>query len=292
MRKICVITNTSKDIDGKVAKQVCAYLIEKGMDCEDITFYGEISEEESYIDKSKLDSDFEIAIILGGDGTIIRLAVELARLKIGILGINLGTLGYLAEVEANEIYEAIDCLVNEQFKIEERMMLMGGIYSGGEYLGNDMALNDVVISRNGYSRIISINVYVNDELVDKYMGDGIMISTPTGSTGYNLSAGGPIVKPSTNAMIITPICPHGMSNRSIVVSDDDEITVEVIESKKTKEEEVFVTFDGRSGVKLGQNDRIVVKRAQEKTKLVIVGKRNYFEVLSGKLGNIGGGRKK
>lgn len=290
MKKFCIISNTSKDIDGKVAARVCKCLDEKGFEYEDITSYSEISEEDSFIDKTKLSKDFDCAIVLGGDGTIIRAARELSRLDIPILGINLGTLGYLAEVEYNEIEEAISCIIEGNYRIEDRMMLTGGIYSSGEYIGCDIALNDVVVSRDGYSRIISTNIYVNDEPVAKYMGDGVMISTPTGSTGYNLSAGGPIVKPNTSVMIITPICSHAMSNRSIVVSDTDEVTIEIMESKKTRQEEVIVTFDGRSGIKLGQNDRVIVRRAVERTKLVVVGDRRYFDVLSAKLGNVGVGR--
>lgn len=287
MKRFCIISNTGKDIDGKVAAMVQSSLKGNGLDFEDITSYADIGEEDSFIDKTKLTKDFDCAIVLGGDGTIIRAARELSKIDVPILGINLGTLGYLAEVEYNEIEEAIRCVIEGNYRIEERMMLTGGIYSAGDYIGCDIALNDVVVSRNGYSRIISTNIYVNDEPVAKYMGDGIMISTPTGSTGYNLSAGGPIVKPNTSVMIITPICSHSMSNRSIVVSDSDEITIEVIESKKTRQEEVIVTFDGRSGIKLGQNDRVVVRRAVERTKLVVVGNRGYFDVLSAKLGNVG-----
>ncbi|MBQ3061876.1 MAG: NAD(+)/NADH kinase [Lachnospiraceae bacterium] len=287
MKKFCIISNTSKDTDGRVAGEVCERLEREGFLCEDITMYGSIYQEDGYIDKEKLKDDFDCAIVLGGDGTIIRSAKELAPLDIPILGINLGTLGYLAEVEYNRIKEAITCIRKEDYRIEERMMLMGGIYSGGEYIGCDIALNDVVVSRNGYSRIISTNIYVNDEMVAKYMGDGIIVSTPTGSTGYNLSAGGPIVKPNTSVMIITPICSHGISNRSIVVSDKDEVVIEILESRKVKEEEVIVTFDGRSGTKLGQHDRIVIQRAKEKTKLMVVGDRKYFDVLSAKFGNVG-----
>lgn len=290
MKRFCIISNTGKDTDGSVTAMVCNRLKSNGFECEDITKYDNLKEEESYIDKSKLSKDFDCAVVLGGDGTIIRSARELSKLSMPILGINIGTLGYLAEVEYNEIEEAIGCLIRGDYRIEERMMLEGSIYSGGEYIGSDIALNDVVVSRNGYSRVVSTNVYVNNELVDKYMGDGIMISTPTGSTGYNLSAGGPIVRPNTSVMIITPICSHAMSNRSIVVSDDDEIAIEVIESKKTTKEEVVVTFDGRSGVKLGQNDKVVVKKACESTKLVVIGERKYFDVLSAKLGNVGTGR--
>ncbi len=287
MKNFCIISNTGKDIDGKVTSMVCRCLEDNGLEFEDITSYSDIDEEECFIDKAKLTKEFDCAIVLGGDGTIIRAARELSRLDIPILGINLGTLGYLAEVEYNEIEEAISCLMEGNYRIEERMMLTGGIYSAGEYIGCDIALNDVVVSRNGYSRIISTKIYVNDEPVAKYMGDGIMISTPTGSTGYNLSAGGPIVKPNTSVMIITPICSHAMSNRSIVVSDSDEVIIEIMESKKTRQEEVIVTFDGRSGIELGQNDRVIVRRATERTKLVVVGNRKYFDVLSAKLGNVG-----
>jgi NAD+ kinase len=152
---------------------------------------------------------------------------------------------------------------------------------------NASALNDVVITRKGFSRIISLGIYVNDDLVDKFKGDGVIISTPTGSTAYNLSAGGPIVTPRAAVMVITPICPHSLSPRSVVVSAEDTIRIVVGKSKKTQEAEAAVSFDGRNEIDLGTNDSIVIKKAEHSTKLIKLNRTGIYEVLRSKLGNNG-----
>lgn len=283
MIDFCVISNTEKDVDQKYARRIMSLLKEAGKNCDDITLRTHRADEEDYIDKDRLNKKYDCAVVLGGDGTIIRSARELAKKGIPILGINIGTLGYLASAEGEELQEAVSAVLTGRYRVEERSMVMGSIYSLDTLLCRDIALNDLVISRNGYSRIITLNVYVNDEFVDQYKGDGMIISTPTGSTGYNLSAGGPIVKYNSDVTIITPICPHSRSARSVVVPSGDKICVEVVESKKTREDEAVVSFDGRSGIQLGRGARVVIKRTDTAAKLIVINDKTFFDVVNKKL---------
>lgn len=226
--------------------------------------------------------DTECAIVLGGDGTIIQASKDLIDTSIPILGVNLGTLGFLTEVEVSSMEESINKLMNDCYDIEERMMIEGEVIRDGKCIFKDYALNDIVIGRNGFSRIISSRICVNGELVSDYHGDGVIISTPTGSTGYNLSAGGPIVKADSKLMVITSICSHSLNSRSIVVDKDDKITIEVLESKKTQKDEAIATFDGRTGEKLKTADILEVKKADKVTRLIKIGDRGFFDVVRDK----------
>lgn len=283
MNNFCIITNIDKDCDYKTTKLIQEYLISKGKRCNISTKRSEVSTNDEEIDVSWITDDTDCVIVLGGDGTIIRAATDLYTKEIPLLGINLGTLGFLAEIEKQDIIPAIDSLLNEDIQIQKRMMLYGNVSRNNQTMYEDYALNDIVISRSGFSRIISVSVYVNDILVDTYHGDGIIIATPTGSTGYNLSAGGPVVAPSSNVIMITPICPHTMSQRSVLVSSDDEIKVLIDKSKKTQKEEAIATFDGRMGMELKTGDEIRIKKAEKVTKLIKINQKSFYEILRSKL---------
>jgi NAD+ kinase len=237
-----------------------------------------------YTETENIPNNTECAIVLGGDGTIIQAAYDLIRKRIPILGINLGTLGFLAEIEKGNLYEALDALFADKCQIESRMMLQGSINRNKNCVYTGSALNDVVITRSGFSRIISFSVFVNEELIDRYRGDGIIISTPTGSTGYNLSSGGPVVKPASQVMIITPICPHSLTARSIVVSSEDNVKIRIDKSKKTQEEEAIATFDGRMAILLQTEDVIDISKAQDETRLVKINQTSFFDILRTKIG--------
>jgi NAD+ kinase len=204
----------------------------------------------------------------------------------------MGTLGFLAEIEEHHVPEALERLFQDDYHIETRIMMDGNVLHDPKHqqipeqtMG--YALNDVVIARKGFSRIISLGIYVNDALVDNFRGDGVIISTPTGSTAYNLSAGGPIVMPQASVMVITPICPHSLSPRSIVVSAEDTIKVVVGKSKKTQEAEAIVTFDGNKVMDLGTDDVILIKKAKYNTKLIKLNYTGIYEILRSKLGKDG-----
>lgn len=283
MDSFLVITNEKKDKDKIITSQIENYIKSSGGKC---TLIGTLELEDRGISP---DLKPECAIVLGGDGTIIRCATHLMNLDIPILGINLGTIGFLAEIEKHHIREALDRLFADDYIIENRMMLHGELQLGASRESSDAytlsghALNDIVITRKGLSRIISLCIYVNNQLVDDYRGDGVIVSTPTGSTAYNLSAGGPIITPKANVMVITPICPHSLSPRSVVVSADDFVKVVVKRSKKTQYDEAIATFDGQTVLDLGTDDEILIRMAQYMTRLIRLNQNSIYEILRSKL---------
>lgn len=283
MDKFCIITNPDKDKNYEMTRQITRYLGDHGKEC--FIASSLLDEYDNYYtDSTTIPEGTECAIVLGGDGTIIQAANDLVNRRIPILGINFGTLGFLAEIEQQYTFKALDSLFQDQYEIELRQMLDGVIVNDSKQGYQGLALNDIVITRSGFSRIITMEVYVNGEQVSSYRGDGVIISTPTGSTGYNLSAGGPVIKPDTKATIITPICPHSLNSRSIIVSANDEIQIRIRKSKKTQLEEAIATFDGRKAIQLKTEDTVVVQKATEDTRLIKVSKNSFFDILRTKLG--------
>lgn len=284
MEKFCIITNTDKDKDYQTARKIKEFLEKEGKRCVITKDHIKHSAEyTAYTDVSEIPEDTECAIVLGGDGTFIQAANDMLYWDIPMIGINLGTLGYLAEVEQQNIKEAFQKLFCNQYKIENRMMLKGTINFGEGELYKGVALNDIVISKGGLCRVISIKLFINGELIDRYIADGMIISTPTGSTGYNLSAGGPVLAPDIKAMIITPICPHSLNKRSLVISSEDKIMIEVGRSKKVNIDEAIVTLDGRVGFQMQSGDRIEIKKAVQETKVIKLTDSSFFTILKNKL---------
>lgn len=278
MDRFLLITNEVKDKDNSITKKIASYIESAGRTA---TLINTLS-----LARDKTYNDIECAIVLGGDGTLIHCATHLMHLGIPILGINLGTVGFLAEIEKHHIKEALDRLFAGEYEIENRIMIRGDFNqnSGHEYLA-EYALNDIVITQRSSSRIISLKIYVNDMLVDDFRGDGVIIATPTGSTAYNMSAGGPIIAPNANAMVITPICPHTLSPKSVVVSADDTIKIVIKKNKNTKQEDVIATFDGQNVIDIGAKDELLIKKAQYDTRLIRLNQTGIFEILRSKLIN-------
>ncbi len=287
MDRFLIITNREKDTDFLVTKRIVAY-IEKAGKAATLSSVSSVKDEGDVV---IVPEAIDCAIVLGGDGTIIQTANDLMTHDIPILGVNLGTLGFLAEIEEQNALEALERLFRDDYRIENRIMMMGDVLcdngQGLQVKEPGYALNDVVITRKGFSRIINLGIYVNDELVDNFLGDGVIISTPTGSTAYNLSAGGPIIMPQASVMVITPICPHSLSPRSVVVSAEDTIKVVVGKSKKTQEAEAIANFDGKQVIDLGTDDSVVIKKAKYNTKLIKLNRTGIYEILRSKLGNNG-----
>lgn len=283
MDKFCLIINKSKDKELIITNKVSKYIEKNNKECILLDSYNSNCYG-PYTDCNTIPEDTDCIIVLGGDGTILQAAHDTSRTNIPILGINIGTLGFLAEIELNNIYEALDNVFNDEYLLEERMMLEGRITSNDDHVHIGNALNEVVISRSGFTRIISLCVYVNGEVVNRYKGDGILVSTPTGSTGYNLSAGGPVVTPDNQVIILTPICAHTLNSRSIVLSANDELLVKVETSKKTQDEEVLATFDGHEAIFLHADDIIEIKRSKRVIKFVKFESNNFFVTLKTKIG--------
>ncbi|NMB43199.1 MAG: NAD(+)/NADH kinase [Clostridiales bacterium] len=284
MDKFCLIINRDKDKKLEVTNKVVKYIEDNNRECIPLECNEGVCSG-LYTDITAVPKDTDCIIVLGGDGTILQASHDLISIDVPILGINIGTLGFLADIELHNVYEALDSLFIDDYVLEHRMMLEGCIKRSNEkpYISN--ALNEVVIERSGFSRIISLSVYVNGQFANRYRGDGILISTPTGSTGYNLSAGGPVVKPDNQVIILTPICAHSLGSRSIILNASDEILVKVEMSKKTQDEEVIATYDGYESKVLHAEDLIKIKKSDKTTKFVKFKSNNFFETLRTKIGN-------
>ena len=226
MKNFLIITNYYKDAEARLTNRIKEYIENKGGFCSVFFSNGE-TPGEAAPHKENIPADTQGVLVLGGDGTLIRAAAALVKSRLPLIGVNLGTLGYLCELEEKDVFEAVDKLMKDDYMVEERMMLGGYGIKNGEILSADIALNDVVIHRTGALSVVNLIVYVNGEYLNTFRADGIIISTPTGSTGYNMSAGGPIVDPKAQMMLITPINDHNLSSKSIVISADEEVTVEL-----------------------------------------------------------------
>ena len=224
-------------------------------------------------------------IVLGGDGTMLKAAKETAFSRIPLLGVNLGTMGYLAEVEVASLEEALERLLRGDYTVEERMMLSGSIRrgDGSRETAQLDALNDVTVTRCGPMQVVPLRIWVNGQLLAGYGADGIVIATPTGSTGYNLSAGGPIVEPEAGLILLTPICPHTLNTRSVVLCDRDEVEVEIGRKPSGDVQEVEVSFDGALLTRLRSGDRVRVKKSERTTSIIRLSEPAFLERLHRKM---------
>ncbi len=228
-------------------------------------------------------TDVYCMIVLGGDGTMLQAAWDVKKANIPLIGVNLGTLGYMTEVERGCLEEALDQLMAGEVESESRMMLNGKIYYQDGGITEDWSLNDIVISRSGALQIIKLHVYVNGQFLKDYSADGVIITTPTGSTGYNLSAGGPIAEPSSRLIIMTPICPHTLSSRSIILSPEDVIEIRIPEGRDGRRQQVTANFDGSHVACMGTGDRIRIVKSEKTTEILSVNKVSFLEVLHRKM---------
>lgn len=284
MKKFFVIANMNKDEGLKIATSVTEYLRSKGCEAEKAGIsrvYGDSSAQDEIV--RSVPDDTEAVIALGGDGTIIQIAAALAKKKIPLLGINLGTLGYLAEVDKDNIEPTLDRLIADDYEIEERMMLKGSVYNNDKFTATCRALNEVVIMRTGAVRVIRYDIYVNDRLLNSYDADGIIVSTPTGSTGYNMSAGGPIVEPDAKVILITPVSAHTLNSRSIVLSPDDKLKIAIAQSRFETPQETQVCFDGGKCFEVNPGDYVEIERANRITRVIKMSKESFLDTLSRKM---------
>ena len=231
------------------------------------------------VEEGEMAGRVDLMLVLGGDGTMIATGRMLGDNQVPVIGVNYGGLGYLAEFPIEEMFPALEAILAGEYKVQQRLMLRVELWRGEELVSQNRVLNDVVVNKSALARIIEIEAYLNDQFVNSFRADGLIVATPTGSTAYNLSAGGPIIYPSMNAMVITPICPFTLSNRPIVVPDDSMIEIRLI----TEKEEVALTLDGQVGFSLQARDRILIRKSNTAFNLVQPPNRNYFEVLRNKL---------
>ena len=231
------------------------------------------------VERHRIPDCAEMIIVLGGDGTLLSVARLIKNQGVPILGVNLGGLGFLTEIRLDEVYQALEKVIQGDFKTDKRVMLRAGVIRKGERLAEFHVLNDAVIDKGALARIIDLETTIDGEYLTTFKSDGLIISTPTGSTAYNLSAGGPIVYPSLHTVIITPICPHTLTNRPIMVPDEVEIRVVL----KAKNQEVALTLDGQQGFSLEYEDVVEIKKRETDILLIKSPFRTYFEVLREKL---------
>lgn len=278
MEKFYIITNYAKDENQTITKRIKRCIESYGKTC----LLCEKDENEEII-VEKIPKDIDCAFVIGGDGTFIQASRMLFGQDVPMLGINMGTLGYLTEVEVHDMEEAIAQLMRGDYVIERRMMLYGSITRRDAEKISDVALNDIVLNRSGLMKIVHFNLYVNGQFLNSYQADGMIVSTPTGSTAYNLSAGGPIVEPTASLMVITPICSHALNSRSIVFSDHDEIVIEIGSRKDGLEDQAAITFDGSDYIPLQTGDRVMIKKAWETAQIIKLSKIGFLETLREKM---------
>lgn len=287
MRQFYVITNCEKDKDLETTGQIYNYLRERGCACE-VREYQRRNQPSGetdckYTDDSWIPQGTDCILVLGGDGTLLQAARDTINRKIPLLGINLGTLGFLAEIEKSGIPDALDSLLLDNYTIEPRMVLEGSVYRKGREPVKDIALNDIVVNRSGALRVIDYEIQVNGEPLNCYSADGMIISTPTGSTGYSLSAGGPIVSPMASMIVVTPICPHTLTARSIVLSGGDSVRVQIGSGRRSLHEEAFATFDGEVPVPMETGDYVEIHRSEKTVNILKISKVSFLEVLRNKM---------
>ncbi|MGN0140975.1 MAG: NAD(+)/NADH kinase [Roseburia sp.] len=282
MKHFLIIANSFKDTGLELTRKIKAYIEEKGGSCIYFTSNGE-DRKHAAPEPEQIPAETEGVIVLGGDGTLIRAAAKLVERELPLIGVNLGTLGYLCELEEQNVFSAIDQLMAGNYMLEDRMMLRGyGIQEGKEGMPA-LALNDVVIHRTGVLSVVNLIVYVNGAYLNTFHADGIILSTPTGSTGYNMSAGGPIVDPKAQMMLITPINAHNLNSKSIVIGAEDEVMVEIGKRRYQKDETVEVSFDGDNAVKLKVGDRFLIRKAEATTRICKISRESFLEILRKKM---------
>ncbi|MDE5780953.1 MAG: NAD(+)/NADH kinase [Lachnospiraceae bacterium] len=289
MNRFFLIANKDKDKDFIMTGKIKALIENMGGECyirkSDVP--ESVSSKYSYTNPDEIPENIDCIIVLGGDGTLILAARDLVRLDIPFIGVNFGNLGYLAEVEKQDIEETIYKLIEGKYNIESRIMLSGTVYRDGKELESNVALNDIVVGRSGSLRVIDFNIYVDGIFLNQYTADGIIIATPTGSTAYNLSAGGPIVEPSANIVVLTPVCAHTLNTRSVVLSAESGIEIEICDDRHNTadccDDEKIVSFDGNSNIKLIPGDRIKISKSELDTKIVKLSNKSFVEILQKKM---------
>ncbi|RJR16103.1 MAG: NAD(+) kinase [Nitrospiraceae bacterium] len=228
--------------------------------------------------RKKIPSLTDIIVVFGGDGTLLSVTRLVGNSGIPILGVNLGGLGFISELSRDEVGDSIDMVFSEKHCYEERIMLLADVYRAGKKVIQNNAFNDIVLNKSALSRMFEIDIRINSQYVTTFRADGLIVSTPTGSTAHSLSAGGPIMYPTLESFLLTPICPHTLTSRPIVLPDTFEL-----EASIKNGEDLYMTLDGQEGFPLMVNDKVRIRKAEYKTKFLIVHDRDYFRILRTKL---------
>ena len=260
--------------------RVVAYLSEKGCELLIDKSLPHVDDRCRPVLSEVMAQQVDLIIVFGGDGTLLSVARLEHIEKIPVIAVNLGDLGFLAEISADEIIDVLEKVFSGDYDLDRRMMLEAMLIKKGDERGvTFQALNDVVVNKGALARMMDLDTYVNDHYLNHFKADGLIVCTPTGSTGYSLSAGGPIVYPSLNLFTITPICPHTLTNRPLIISDESIIRIELM----SESEDVYITLDGQVGVRMERYDRVIVRKSEKTLSLVKTPFCSYFEILKKKL---------
>ncbi len=284
MKSFYVVTNITKDPEYALTNSVVKYLEKKGCYCGFLPFSrGFTPGDDKNVDPDQIPEHVEAIIVLGGDGTLLQTARDTYLRGIPIIGVNLGDMGYLTDIREDDIFAALDALTEDRYFLEKRMLLKGTVYSGEKLVSTNIALNDIVLSKSYDQRMIKLNINVDASYLNTIYADGLIISSPTGSTGYSLSAGGPIVAPDAEAMLITPIAPHTLVNRSVVLSGSSRICIRQDVNKDGARGDAIVVFDGNVKALIHTGDRVEIEKSERDVKLIKLYKSSFLGVLSMKM---------
>lgn len=279
MKKIAIFAKVHDPRCLGIARELVAWLEAKGLAAMVEAHLARHLRHPAGVEPEEVPGSADLVVVLGGDGTLISVARLIGDKEIPILGVNLGSLGFLTEITLDEMYPALERCLKGDFSVSERMMLETEVSRNGQIICTHRVLNDMVINKGALARIIDLETSVDEYYLTTFKADGLIISSPTGSTGYSLAAAGPIIHPTLECLVITPICPHTLTNRPIVVGADASITITL----KSVNEDVFLTLDGQVGMELKAADVIRIRRAGHHTRLVKSSSKDYFEVLRTKL---------
>lgn len=273
MKHFLIYTNQLKDKEYQITGEIKRLLEEKG---QKVTLFSDLKSGEMPV-------HMDAMLVLGGDGTVLQAVRETKTEHIPLIGINLGTLGFLAQIEPAGIEEALDRLIAGDYTREERMMLQGQAEFEDGSVREGFALNDIVITRNGPLQMLKLNIYVNGRFLHQYQADGVIITTPTGSTGYSLSAGGPLIAPGAKLLMLTPICPHTLNQRSIIFSSEDVIEIEIPEGRDGQMQRVSASFDGVTSDHLSTGERIRIRKSEQCAEFILINQESFLDVLNRKM---------
>jgi NAD+ kinase len=279
MKSVAIISKPSKPELGSILPELLGWFRQHGYTIYIDQQTGQYIGGEEVVTRKDLGTKHpDFALVLGGDGTLLSAARAVASEGVPILAVNLGSLGFLTEVPIYEMYPTLEAVDAGDCPVEERAVIDCKVLRGDETIGHHYALNDVVINKSAISRLVDFDLLIDGAFVFRYKADGVIIATPTGSTAYSLAAGGPVLMPAVESFVVTPVCPHALTHRPLVVTDKAQIEVRV----ETGAEESFLSIDGQVGIPLRQGDRVLCHRAAHNVKLMRV-RRTFFDVLRNKL---------
>ena len=281
MKKIGIFCKQKPNIDPTIVSELSKWLESKNCKVYLEPDTADLIGKNTSISKEEVASSSDLLIVLGGDGTLLNVAGIAHPNKVPILGVNLGSLGFLTETTMGDFYPTLELVLDGKCEIENRMLLNASILRDGEKIEDFNVLNDIVINKGALARIVNLKVFVDDLYMTSYRADGLIIASPTGSTAYSLSAGGPIIHPSMRALVLSPICPFTLTNRSIVIPDSSTIKVQL--TTRNEEGDVRITLDGQTGYTIKSGDILEAKKAEIPVKLVQAPGKDYYQLLRKKL---------